>query len=84
MPYSEPWHITRGIFKSLSNMQDKSDWSSQNSFFKNSQGYLGSFKDIHAYSDTLTGVQLGGSGGGLLCSNLKSEKSVLILEKKRP
>ena len=37
-------------------------WHSQNSFFKHFQGYLGIFRDIDAYSATLTGAQLKGRG----------------------
>ena len=70
--------------------------------FKESQGYsvyLGIFRDIHAYSVQLTGVQLGesdaysvtvtgvqleGSRRGLPWPFLKVGKSILILEKKAP
>ena len=34
-------------------------WHSQNSLFSRFQGYLGIFRDIDAYSATLTGAQLG-------------------------
>ena len=69
-PYSEIWLIynprTRSIFKSVSNMWDDHAYlepcHSQNSLFKHFQGYLGIFKDIDAYSGTLTGAQLGGRG----------------------
>ena len=58
---------------------------------KHFQGYLGIFRDIDAYSSTLTGVQLrdggvgweeGGGGAGLPCPFFKIEKNALILEKK--
>ena len=38
-------------------------WHSQNSLFKHFQGYLGIFKDIDAYSATLTGAELEGNKG---------------------
>ena len=34
-------------------------WHSQDSLFKHFQGYLGIFRDIDAYLNILTGVQLG-------------------------
>ena len=37
-------------------------WHSQNSLFKRFPGYLGIFRDIDAYSATLTGAQLKGRG----------------------
>ena len=66
----QPCHIqnpvlfrTRGIFKSLTNMKDNQtyskSWHIQNNLFKHFQGYLGIFRDIDAYSATLTCGQLG-------------------------
>ena len=43
--------------------------------------YLGIFRDIDAYLDTLTGAQLGGEGRTPM-SFLKIENSAQILEKK--
>ena len=53
---------------------------SQHSLFKNFQEYLDIFRDIDAYSTTLTGVQLGGEGWSPLVF-LKIGKSVLISER---
>ena len=53
---------TLSIFKSLSNMCDdqaySGPWHSQKSLFKHFQGYLGIFRNISAYSATLTGAPL--------------------------
>ena len=48
-------------------------WYIQNSLFKHFQGYSGMFKDIDAYSATLTGAQLVGEER-LPLSSLKIEK----------
>ena len=37
-------------------------WHGKNSLSKHFQGYLGIFKDIDAYSATLTVAQVGGRG----------------------
>ena len=69
LPLHIPWHIqnhglfrTGGIFKSLPNILDEHAnselWHSQNSLFNHFQGYLGIFRDIDAYSATLTAAQL--------------------------
>ena len=68
--YIQPCHIqnsglfrTGGIFKSLSNIYDEQaysqPWHSQNNLFNHFQRYLSIFRDIDAYSATLTGVQPG-------------------------
>ena len=53
---------TWGIVKSQSNMSDNQaysePWHSQNSLFKYFRRYLGIFRDIDAYSATLTSMQL--------------------------
>ena len=68
-----------------SNMSDDQAYTkpshSQNSLFKHFQGYLGVFRNIDAYSATLTGVQQGGEWRPRL-PFLKIEESVLIFEKK--
>ena len=56
-------------------------WHSQNSLFKHFQGYLGIFRDIDAYSVTLTGMQQGEDGRPPL-PILKIENSALILKRK--
>ena len=57
---------TRGIFKSLSNMQNdqvySESWHSQNSLFQHFQGYLGIFSNIEVCLPILIGAQLGKVG----------------------
>ena len=54
---------------------------SQNSSFKHFQGCIGIFRNIDAYSATLTGVQPGGKGRSPL-PFLNIEKSLLIFKRK--
>ena len=58
---------TRCIFKSLSTMSDvhaySEPWHSQNSLFRHFQKYLDIYRDIDAYSATLTDAQLQWRGG---------------------
>ena len=73
---------TRGIFKSLSNIEDHAysePWHSQSRLFKYFQGCLGMFRDIDAYSAALTGMQLGRRGE--VSAAHFEKKKVLILEK---
>ena len=49
------------ILRTLAHLQPE-PWHSQNSLFKDFQGYLGIFRDIDAYLATLTGAQLGERG----------------------
>ena len=57
---------TRGIFKSLSNMQNdqvySESWHSQNSLFQHFQGYLGIFSNIEVCLPILIGAKLGRVG----------------------
>ena len=56
---------------------------SQHSLFKNFQEYLDIFRDIDAYSTTLTGVQLGG-GGGVVSPGLFKNRKKCPDFRKRP
>ena len=60
VPYSEPWlilnsrHLQKPVkHERLSGILET--WHSKKSLFKHFQGYLGLFRDIDAYSATLTG-----------------------------
>ena len=60
-------------------MHIKEPWHSENYLFKHFQGYLGIFRNIDAYSVTLTGAQLG-ERGEASPALFEIEKSVLIFE----